>query len=88
MCKISLIIGIKSRFKVTLLTFFIPDFNLLSFQLDIFTFEVLFESFYINIILKQNKLNLQYSHSSLWKFLNGFFCFFNNEKHCYIIWSI
>ena len=37
--------------------FFIPDFNLLSCELDYFTFKVFIESFYIDLILKQqNKI--------------------------------
>ena len=49
-------------FKLTSVPFFIPDFNLLSFQLDNFTFKcyiefILIHLMYIviNIILKQNK---------------------------------
>ena len=41
------------RFRVTSVPYFTPDFNLLSCELRNFTFKV-FESFYINIILKQN----------------------------------
>ena len=29
-------------------------------------------------------MNLQYFHSSLWIIQNGFFYFFNNERHCCI----
>ena len=39
-------------FKVTSVSFFIWDFNLLSCELDNFTFKVLIDSFYADIILK------------------------------------
>ena len=48
-------IAFDERFKVTSVPFFIPDFNLLSCELDYFTF-----------ILKQ-KIKLQYFYSSLQK---------------------
>ena len=38
------------RFKVTLVPFLILDFNLLSCELDDFTFKMLHESFYIDFI--------------------------------------
>ena len=41
--------------KVTSVPFFIPDFNLLSFELDSFTFTVLYRVLYIYVTLKQNK---------------------------------
>ena len=43
-------------FKVTSVPFFIPDFNLLSCELDNLTFKMLYESFYTNIMSKQNKI--------------------------------
>ena len=44
------------KLKVTPVQFFILDFNLLSSELDNFTFKVLYtESFYV-ILLKQNKV--------------------------------
>ena len=43
------------RFKVTSFSLFIPDFNLLSFELDSFNLKCYIGFFYINIILKQNK---------------------------------
>ena len=46
------------NFKVTSVPFLIPDFNLLSCELKNFTFKVLIESFYIYIILKQNKITI------------------------------
>ena len=42
------------RFKLTLVPFLIPDFNLLSFELDKFPFKCYIESFYI----KQNKITI------------------------------
>ena len=44
------------RFKLTWVPSFIPDFNLLSCELDDFTFTVLHWVIYIDIILKQNKI--------------------------------
>ena len=40
------------RFKVTLVPFFIADFNLLVCELDKFTFKVLYWSFYIKAKIK------------------------------------
>ena len=45
-------------FKVTLVVYFIANFNLLSCELDNFTFKLYIESFYINNILKQKKLTI------------------------------
>ena len=46
-------------FKVTSAPVFIPGLNLLRFKLNNFTFIVLYtESFYIDIILKQNKTTI------------------------------
>ena len=39
-------------FKVTSVPFFIPDFHLVSCELDNFTFKCYIESFYTDIILK------------------------------------
>ena len=44
--------------KVTSVLFFIPDFNLLSGELNHFTCKCYIKSFYINIILKQNKITI------------------------------
>ena len=41
-------------FKVTSVSFFIPYFNLS----ENLTFKVLYQSFYIDIILKQNKITI------------------------------
>ena len=47
-------ITFDERFKVTPVLLFIPDCNLLNYELDNFTFKKLYaESFYINITLKQ-----------------------------------
>ena len=46
-------ITFHEKFKATSLPSFIPDFSLLSCELDNFMFKVYIESFYINIILKQ-----------------------------------
>ena len=46
-------ITLDERFKVTSVPFFIHDFNLLSCELESFTFTL------------SSKINLQYSHSSL-----------------------
>ena len=43
-------------FKVISVPFFIPDFNLLSCELDSFMFNCYIESFYIDVTLKQNKI--------------------------------
>ena len=55
-------ITFDEKFKVISLAFFIPNFDLLSCKLDNFTFKVLFESFYIDIISSNrtflNKYNL------------------------------
>ena len=62
MWNISFIIRISDqiyeRFKVTLVPFFVPDFNLLSSELDnsILHLTRYIESFYFNIILKQNEM--------------------------------
>ena len=50
-------------FKVTSAPFFIPDFNLLSFELEYLHLPCYIESFYISIILNQNKFVI------LWQFL-------------------
>ena len=42
--------------KVTSVPFFGADFNLLSCKLDNFMFKYYIESFYIDIMLKQNKI--------------------------------
>ena len=70
------------RFNVSWVPFCIPDFNLLSCELDeLYIYIELF-----NIISKQNKLIILLQ--LLWKIQNSFFCFFNNEKHCCISCSI
>ena len=43
---------------------FTPDFNLLSCELDNFTLKFYIESFYIDIILKQNKI-VEVIHNTL-----------------------
>ena len=43
-------------FKITSVPFFIPNFNLLSYKLDNFTFKVLYWVIYIDIILEENKI--------------------------------
>ena len=46
-------------FKVTAIPFIIPDFNLLGYELGNITFKVFHtESFYIDIILKQDKITI------------------------------
>ena len=45
---------LDERFKITSIPFFISNFNLLIYELDHFTFE----SFFIGIILKQNKITI------------------------------
>ena len=45
-------------FKVTSVSFFIPDFNLLNCELDNLRLTCYIESFYIGIILKQNKVTI------------------------------
>ena len=42
-------------FKITLVLFFVVDFNLLSCELDSFTFNYCIESFHIDIILDKTK---------------------------------
>ena len=49
------LVTFDERYKITSVPFFTPDFNLLSCELDNFTFK---ELFYIDIILKQNKFTL------------------------------
>ena len=51
-------IKFDERFTVTLVPFFIANFNLLSCKLGHFTFNVLYLVilYYINILLKQNKI--------------------------------
>ena len=44
------------NFKVASVPFFIPDFNLLSCELENFTHKVYIESFYIDITLEQTKI--------------------------------
>ena len=56
----------NNRFKVTSVLFSIPDFNLLSCELDNFIFKVNILSHFI-LILYLNKITLQYSHVSMWK---------------------
>ena len=57
--------------------FFIPTFNLLSSELDNFTFKVLY-------YIEQNKI-VEHMHNTFTvpreKSKNCYFCFFNNEKH-------
>ena len=45
-------------FKNTSVQFFIPDFNLLSCEIDNFTLKYYIESFCTDIILKQNKFKM------------------------------
>ena len=52
----------NESFKVTSVPLFIRDFNLLSYELDNFTFKV-FVLFYIYIILKQNK-TMEHIHNT------------------------
>ena len=49
-------IKFDERFKASSVPIFIPDFNLLSCELDNLHLKCYTESFYINIILKQNKI--------------------------------
>ena len=53
----------ESIFKVSSVPFFIPGFNKLTFELDNFKFKVLFEPFYTNIVLKQNKVTIPFASS-------------------------
>ena len=50
--------NLRKDSKLLQLHFFFPDFNLLSCKLDHFTFRSYIESFYINIVLKQNKIKI------------------------------
>ena len=49
-------IKFDKRFKVTSVTFFVADFNLLSCELNNLHLTCYIESFYINILLKRNKI--------------------------------
>ena len=59
-----------ANFKIFSVPFFIPDFNLLSCELDNSTFKVIYQV----ILLLRKKIKLE----------NCFFCFYNNEKSCCI----
>ena len=69
MRKIILSLESSSKFDEILL-FFVPDFDLLSCELDNVMFKVLYW-YYIKchfiLILYQEKIKLQYFNSSLWK---------------------
>ena len=51
-------ITFDERLKVNLVSFFIPNFNLLSYEFVILHLDCYIESFYIDIILKQNKFTV------------------------------
>ena len=54
-------IKFDERFKGTSVPFFISDFNLLSYELEKFTLNVLYRVilyYYINIMLKRNKIKM------------------------------
>ena len=52
---LELLITFVDRFKVTSVQFFIPGFNLLSWQLDNLRLKCYIESFYNNIILRSQE---------------------------------
>ena len=70
------------NFKVTSVPFLIPDFNPISCELENTRLKCYIESFYIDFILKQNKITILSQLPKIW---NSFFRFFNNVKHCFII---
>ena len=74
-------ITFDERFKVTL----VPFSNLLSCELYNLTFKVIYWVIFYWYYF--NKISLQYSHSSMWKFY-GFSCFFNNDKYYCVSYSI
>ena len=51
-------ITFDERFKITSALCFILYFNLLSCELENFIFKLLYESFYVHIILNQNKFTI------------------------------
>ena len=55
---LELLTSFDEIFKATLVSFFIPDFNLFSCQLDNVTFKYYIESFFFYIILKENKFTI------------------------------
>ena len=80
----------NENLKVTWVPSFIPDLNLLTCELDNFTFKVLnwVILYWCYIKAKRNcGRHSKYSHDFLPKIKNGSFCFFNNEKHCCIFVS-
>ena len=74
-------ITFDGRFKVTSAPFSIPDFNLLSCELDNCMFTVLY---WVVLSWYYIKIKIKILSHSLWKLLNGFFRFFNDEKHRFI----